>query len=842
MAEDDSNNQEYGADNISVMKGLEAVRKRPGMYIGDTYERGLHHLVYEVVDNSIDEALAGHCDIITVKIHVDNSITVVDNGRGIPIDIHEEEGIPAVELVMTKLHAGGKFDKDSYKVSGGLHGVGVSCVNALSQWLETRVYREGKEYLIRFERGKTVEKLKEVGIADFTGTQVSFKPDYEIFPESREYKWDILAKRLRELAFLNPGVTIHFIDERSDDGERKETFCFPGGITEFVQHLNSNKVSLHDPVFFSTTKDGIEAEISLQYNDSFSENIFSYVNNINTFEGGTHLTGFQTALTRTINSWMKSQATFKNENNVTGNDVREGLAAVISVKVQEPQFEGQTKTKLGNSEVRGIVESIVNQHFGDYLEEHPKEARIITEKALMANRARAAAAKARDLTRRKSALEGFSLPGKLWDCSSKDPEICELFIVEGDSAGGSAKGGRDSEYQAILPLRGKLINVEKARLDKVFNNEEIRSLITAVGCGVGSDEFNIEKLRYKKIVIMTDADVDGSHIMTLLLTFFFRQMKPLIEAGYIYVAQPPLYKVARRKREQYIESDKHLDSFLLELGLEGVKVKSLKDNQEFSPSQLNDLLAAIKRIKASADSLERNGIALESYLEAIKEDGTLPIAKIGVREEDGTYTEVFAYSEEEQVKIIEEATQRLTKEEELEVFDAEAVEESQNGIEESQEEVVENLPEEMQESREESLHQDIDLIEIHEKSVFEDVKKRFELFSLTLNEFLTSSEKLFLIDDGKEDQDVNSILQLFETIKGFGRQGLIIQRYKGLGEMNADQLWETTMDPKKRKLLKVTMEDAVEAERMFALLMGDIVAPRRHYIEKYASTMKDLDI
>ena len=845
MSEKTNQEQEYSADNISVMKGLEAVRKRPSMYIGDTYERGLHHLVYETVDNSIDEALAGHCSEVSVTIHVDNSITVKDDGRGIPVDIHEEEGIPAVELVMTKLHAGGKFDKGSYKVSGGLHGVGVSCVNALSEWLETRVFRDGKEYLIRFERGATVDELHEVGSTNLRGTHVSFKPDYEIFIESLEYKWDILAKRLRELAFLNPGVKIYFIDERPDDGEKKEIFEFPGGIKQFVTHLNATKAAVSEVIYFTTTKNDIEAEIALQYNDGFAENIFSYANNINTFEGGTHLVGFQTALTRTINSWMKEQPNYKNESNVTGNDVREGIAAVISIKVPEPQFEGQTKTKLGNSEVRGIVESIVNRLFGEYLEEHPKEARLIVEKALMANRARQAALKARDLTRRKNALEGFSLPGKLSDCSSKDPDISEVFIVEGDSAGGSAKQGRDSHYQAILPLRGKLINVEKARIDKVFNNEEIRSLITAVGCGIGIDEFDITKARYKKIIIMTDADVDGSHIMTLLLTFFFRQMKPLLEAGYIYVAQPPLYKVMRRKREQYIDSDRHLDSFLLELGLEGVKVKSLQDEKkEFTPKELNDLLAMIKRIRVSADSIERHGVLLESYLNNLSEVGNLPTAKIGVREDDGTYTEKFVFSLEEQEQYIAEVTERLlpseissTDEESEDIDTNEDVSKDESEESEGAEETVEEFDYEPS-----VLHPSIDIVEVTEKSVFEDVSKRLDSFSLSLSQYLTQEKSIFLIDDGKTDYQVNSLSELFETIKGFGRQGLTIQRYKGLGEMNADQLWETTMDPQKRKLLKVTMEDAVEAERMFSLLMGDVVAPRRHYIEKYASTIKDLDI
>ena len=843
---------EYGASSISVLKGLEAVRKRPGMYIGDTYERGLHHLVYEVVDNSIDEALAGYCTECTVKIHIDNSITVIDNGRGIPVDINKEEGLPAVELALTKLHAGGKFDKGSYKVSGGLHGVGVSCVNALSEWTEVRVRREGKLHMIRFERGHTSTPLNVIGEAKGTGTEVTFKPDAEIFTETTEYKWDILAKRLRELAFLNPGITIYFVDERPEDGEKKEKFFYPGGIQEFVKHLNSAKTPVTDVVCFSTEKDGVIADVAMQYNDGFSESIFTYVNNINTIEGGTHLTGFQAALTTTINAYMKNDQKYKNEQNVTGNDVREGLTAIISVKVPEPQFEGQTKTKLGNSEVRGIVQSIVNTELGHFMEENPKAAKMVVEKALMANRARQAAAKARDMTRRKSTLDGFNLPGKLSDCSSKDPDRCEIYIVEGDSAGGSAKQGRDSSFQAIMPLRGKVINVEKARIDKVYNNEEIRSLITAIGCGV-ADEFDISKVRYKKVIIMTDADVDGSHIMTLLLTFFFRQMKPLIEAGYIYVAQPPLYKVKRGKRERYINTDKELDSFLIELGLDNTKISLKGKDESLSPKEVNEILAVVKRTKASTESLERHGIHLSEYIEAMDEDGNLPMMRIGVREDDGTYTVSFARSEEELQSLIEEATARLTPVEDPVREDDEESAEDADDAEDSQEEVDEHDDEfgdddlgiDMGEDEitVSDLHPSIELTEIHEKVTFENLRSRLAELNLTLKDLLTQDgQSLFAIDNGKEDLEVNSLMDLFETIKDFGRHGLSLQRYKGLGEMNASQLWETTMDPEKRDMLKVTMEDAMEAERLFSLLMGDVVPPRRHYIQKYASTVKDLDI
>ena len=555
----ESTSPEYTGSNIKVLEGLEAVRKRPAMYIGDTGENGFHHLVYEVVDNSIDEALAGYCTEVFVYIHMDNSLTVRDNGRGIPVEIHETEGIPAVEVVMTKLHAGGKFDKDTYKVSGGLHGVGVSCVNALSKWLEVKIKRDSGIFTMRCERGDRARELAKIGTCDPTdrGTEVSFLADPEIF-EVSVYKWDILARRLRELAFLNAGLIIHLADERPETGVRKERFEYKEGLIEFLRHLNEGKETIADPIYINTEKDGISAELCIQYNDSFQENIYSYANNINTREGGTHLSGLQAALTRTLNSYMKNIPALKNEKALTGSDVREGLSCVISVKIPEPQFEGQTKTKLGNSEVRGIVENIVNENLSAYLEEHPQEARQILNKTLLAARAREAAKKARELTQRKGALDSMTLPGKLSDCSEKDPAKCELYIVEGDSAGGSAKQGRDSSFQAILPLRGKLINVEKARLDKLLNNKEIQAMIAAVGTGIGSEDFDIEKARYHRIILMTDADVDGSHICTLLLTFFFRHMKHMIEAGYIYIAKPPLYKVTRRKKVQYVENDSQL--------------------------------------------------------------------------------------------------------------------------------------------------------------------------------------------------------------------------------------------------------------------------------------------
>ncbi|HEU4830436.1 MAG TPA: DNA topoisomerase (ATP-hydrolyzing) subunit B [Gemmatimonadales bacterium] len=636
---------QYKAESIQVLKGLEAVRKRPGMYIGSTSENGLHHLVYEVVDNSIDEALAGHCDEIGVTIHQDNSITVADNGRGIPVDIHPTEKVPGVELALTVLHAGGKFDKNSYKVSGGLHGVGVSVVNALSERLEVIVDRDGSRHHMQFVRGKTTKKLTVLGKARTTGTTVRFKPDPEIFTVL-EYNYTTLADRLRQLAFLNKGIRITLKDEREDG--LTETFYAKGGLIEFVQWLNRNKKALHPkPVSFMTEKDDVEVDLALQYEDGYNENTFTFVNNINTHEGGTHLTGFRSALTRTINDLAKKSGALKKEGfTLSGDDIREGLTCVLHVKVREPQFEGQTKTKLGNSEVEGIVKTVVNEHLGSFLEEHPPVLRAIVEKAVSAARAREAARKARDLVRKKSGLENAVLPGKLADCSIDDPAHSEIYLVEGDSAGGSAKQGRDRQFQAILPLRGKILNVERARIDKILGNEEIRSMITAIGTGVKED-FKLDEARYHKIIIMTDADVDGAHIRTLLLTFFFRQMQELVEAGYVYIAQPPLYRVARGTAKDKI---------------------------------------------------------------------------------------VYAYTEAER----EEAVKRLS---------------------------------------------------------------------------------------GNE-----------------GKGSVMIQRYKGLGEMNPEQLWETTMNPETRTILRVTMEDAVEASKLFDELMGDEVEPRRLFIERNAKYVSNLDV
>jgi DNA gyrase subunit B len=825
--------KEYDVDSIRALEGLEAVRLRPAMYIGDTSERGLHHLVYEVVDNSIDEALAGHCDKVDVVVHLDNSVTVKDNGRGIPVGMHEL-GIPAVEVVLTVLHAGGKFDSDSYKVSGGLHGVGVSCVNALSEWLEVLVMRDGSAHQMRFERGDTARKLQKLRSESRCGTEITFKPDSEIF-NVLEYKWEILAKRLRELAFLNSGVRITLTDERPEDGVCREEFFYEGGIVEFVNHLNAGKQVLHDALFISAERDDVVVEVAMQYNDSFSENIYTYANNINTHEGGTHLSGFQGALTRTLNAYMKNIPAFRNEKPVSGTDVREGLGCVISVKIIEPQFEGQTKTKLGNNEVRGIVESVVNEHLGNFLEENPTYAKSMIDKVLLSARAREAAKKARELTQRKGVLESFSLPGKLADCSEKDPSRCELYIVEGDSAGGSAKQGRDSSYQAILPLRGKLLNVEKARLDKLLNNKEIQALIMAIGCGIGTDDFNLERTRYHRIVIMTDADVDGSHIRTLLLTFFFRQMKPLIDAGYVYIAKPPLFKISRRKKEQYIETEDALDEYLFNAGVDSIKVRRSNCEDELPLATIKKLVEIIREFRNLSTGLIRHDIDPDLYLDSRDDNGLFPVARISVLEPNGQRAHQFVYSETDEESAIATITARLVEQEaarraefatDADEVDGEAEEDSE----------TETAP---------GLHQAIDVTKIYEAHYFQELVTNLDGLGFTMTDLTGSDEPVFELEGGSVDDEAEhakSIIELYDAINTAGRSGIQIQRYKGLGEMNADQLWDTTMDPEHRKMILVKMDDAFQAERMFTLLMGDQVEPRRDYIEKYAATVKDLDI
>ncbi len=812
---------EYSASKITVLEGLEAVRMRPSMYIGDTGQRGLHHLVYEVVDNSIDEALAGYAHNIEVTIHSDNSITVEDDGRGIPVDMHEGEGKPAVEVVLTILHAGGKFDHNSYKVSGGLHGVGVSCVNALSDWMQVEVCRNDKVHLIGFRRGITTEPLRELGPTHKRGTKVSFKPDGTIFPDI-VYIWDILAKRLRELAFLNSGIRITLQDERVGDGDspiHRETFHYEGGIREFVALLNDKKQLINpEVIYFHRERNNIDVEVAMQYNDGTAENIFTYTNNINTIEGGTHLTGFQTALTRTINNYTKTM--MKNDIPLSGTDVREGLSAIISVKVPDPQFEGQTKTKLGNSDVRGIVESVINEELGAYLEENPQTAQRIGGSAMLAARAREAAKKARETVRRKGALEGLGLPGKLADCSNRDPSLCELYIVEGDSAGGSAKSGRDSGFQAILPIRGKLLNVEKVRIDKVFENKEIQSLIYAAGCGIG-EEFDVSKARYHRVVIMTDADVDGSHIRTLLLTFFFRHMKPLIEAGYIYIAKPPLFKVSKGKKEQYIDTEDQLNRHLIKLGEEDVAVKT-GEGVTLPPGDVSRLVELYARASQSAGGLRRCGVDPAEYFAMVTPEGKCPISHVTVRENDGTMSAKYLYTPEEQIAYIAEAEVRIGYA------------------------PVEGEDEKAAESRRADLARSINVVGIFEAANCEALVRELADFSIAPQGIFGKVGVKFFVTTASGNQGLEkvaeSLEELFKIVRENGQAGLRIQRYKGLGEMNAEQLWETTMNPETRTMIKVRMEDAVEADHIFNLLMGDVVEPRREYIEKYAAGVKDLDI
>ena len=806
-----NNGADYSASKITVLEGLEAVRVRPSMYIGDTGQRGLHHLVYEVVDNSIDEALAGYASKVKVIIHSDNSISVEDDGRGIPVDMHPTENKPAVEVVLTVLHAGGKFDHNSYKVSGGLHGVGVSCVNALSDWMNVEVYRDGKAYAIGFQRGITVKPLEEKGSTTKRGTRVSFKPDGTIFPDT-VYVWDILAKRLRELAFLNSGIHVTLCDEREiiDGKIKQEEFHYEGGIREFVAILNTNREVINtEVIYFHRERSGIDVEVAMQYTErNTQENIHTYTNNINTIEGGTHLVGFQAALTRTINNYIKSSV--KNPPTLSGKDVREGLAAVISVKVPDPQFEGQTKTKLGNSEVRGIVESVINEELATYLEENPEIAKRITATAILAFQANEAARKARETIRKTSSVESIGLPGKLSDCSSKDPSIRELYIVEGDSAGGSAKKGRDSKFQAILPIRGKLLNVEKVRIDRVFENKEIQSLFYAIGCGYG-DEFDVSKARYHRVVIMTDADVDGSHIRTLLLTFFFRQMKPLIEAGYVYIAKPPLYKVTKGKKSSYIDTEDQLNRYLVDLGLDDVEVRTAADDRLLETAEVRNYINFYNRAAQISAGLQRCGINPEEYFTMIREDGLCPITHVTVREHDGTATMRYLYTPDEQNEFITAAEARLR----------------------AGREVDDN-----------ELATRIDAVSIFEAQNCEALVSDLKAAGLTPAQVFAGSEPLFKVtESGKNQQVVNNLKNLFSIIRNSGQgNSLRISRYKGLGEMNASQLWETTMDPNTRTMIKVTMEDAINADRIFNLLMGDVVEPRREYIEKYAANVKDLDI
>ncbi len=788
--------EDYGASDIKVLKGLEAVRKRPAMYIGSTSVDGLHHLVYEVIDNCVDEALAGFCDTVDVTIHVEGSITLVDNGRGIPTGKSpgDSKGRTAAEIALTELHAGGKFESKAYKISGGLHGVGISVVNALSEWLELEVKQNGQVWAQRFERGIPKGPLTLEGKTKKRGTKVTFKPDAEIF-ETIEFNADTLVNRFRELAFLNKGLTINIQDEQT---AKEQTFFYEGGIISFVEHLNKNKSTLHPQIIYITKeKEGSSVEVAMQYNDSYSENIYSFANNINTKEGGTHLAGFKSALTRTINSYAVSSGMAKNmKGSISGDDTREGLTAVISVKLANPQFEGQTKTKLGNSEVKGLVESLVNDALGNYFEQNPSIVRKIIDKSIQAARARDAARKARELTRRKGALEDTGLPGKLADCAEKDPALSEVFIVEGESAGGSAKQGRDRHNQAILPLKGKILNVEKARFDKMLSSEEIRILITALGTGIGKDDFNIEKARYHKVVIMTDADVDGAHIRTLLLTFFFRHMPELIEKGYLFIAQPPLFKVKKGRKERYIQNEPMLESMLFELASEEIEIS-------------NGKLLKGKMIIPYISNLAKYEKILEWFGRKKKD-----IAVIRALLHYDLSKELMKNKEDvdQLIKKLKEKfpdlKSSLSKDEEHESY---RVETKRDGL---------------------SLTIDGEFLRSP------DFRELSNLFA-DLKEL---GHPPYTVNHGNDSHEFNSSKELFNYILSIAKKGINIQRYKGLGEMNPQQLWDTTMNPEDRTFLKVMIEDAIKAEEIFSTLMGDQVEPRKEFIVHHALEVRNLDV
>jgi DNA gyrase subunit B len=823
----------YDASKIDKLEGLEAVRKRPGMYIGDPDERGLHHCVFEVLDNSIDEHLAGFCTKIEVTVHMDGSVSIRDNGRGIPVDNHPKFNIPAVELVLTNLHAGGKFGQGAYKYSGGLHGVGAKCVNALSEWFKVEVSRDGLVHAMEFARGVTMKKLQVIGKSKHTGTLITFKPDPIIFTITTEFKFDLLANRLRELAFLNPGIEIVLSDERD---EKTERFFYKDGIEEFVRQLGRNKQVYHPKPITLTGKRKVEqdnreedvfVDCVLQYNDSYNDQILCFANSIPNPDGGTHMTGFRSALTRAINQYARQNSLLKEKDPaISGDDVREGLVCVLSVKLPNPRFESQTKVKLVNTEVDGIVSSIVYDGLMTFCDANPGIAKKIIEKSLLAARAREAARKARE-TVRKGALTGGGLPGKLADCSDRDPVNTEVYIVEGDSAGGSAKQGRDRRYQAILPIRGKLINVEKARLDKVLQNLEIRTMITAVGTGIGDGEgegaFNLEKLRYHKIIIMTDADVDGSHIRTLLLTFFYRQMPQLIRQGYVYIAQPPLYQISRKKRVEYVDDDQQLNRILIQLGTDEVKLKNVADDRTMSQNHLAEILELLESLDKYARALRRHGGDFSTYIEH-RDPKTQALPQHLVKVRSGNEESVSYFHSEEELRDFSEANPDLG------LFDAgEGNGEGADKVE-----------------KKEGPTRRATLVELHESKAIEELLRRLAGKGLNVEHYAAQDKPLFELIEGEGERQVVkplfSIPEILAGVKEIGKRGIQIKRFKGLGEMNAKELFDTTMNPAKRKLLRVDLTNAIEAEEMFTKLMGDEVEPRRQFIEDNALNVRNLDV
>ncbi|HLG55686.1 MAG TPA: DNA topoisomerase (ATP-hydrolyzing) subunit B [Vicinamibacterales bacterium] len=839
---------DYGADKIKVLEGLEAVRKRPAMYIGSTGAPGLHHLVYEIVDNSIDEALAGYCDQVNVTIHIDSSITVVDNGRGIPVDRHTS-GKSAAEVVLTVLHAGGKFDNDSYKVSGGLHGVGVSVVNALSERLDLEIWRNGQVYQQSYERGTPIADLEATGTTQRRGTKVTFKPDPQIF-ETTEYSFDTLAQRLRELAFLNGGILITIDDER--DG-KSHKFQYEGGIVSFVQHLNKNKAVVNDkPIFMKGDKDGIDAEIALQWNDAYSELVFTFANNINTHEGGTHLSGFRSALTRTINAYALKNNLAKDlkDASISGDDIREGLTGVVSVKIPRPQFEGQTKTKLGNTEVKGIVEAIVNDRLGEFLEENPTAARRVVQKAVDAARARDAARKARDLVRRKGALDGSSLPGKLADCQERDPAQAEIYIVEGESAGGSAKQGRDRKFQAILPIKGKILNVERARLDRMLSSDEIKTMIAALGCGIGTEDFDIDKLRYHRVIIMTDADVDGSHIRTLLLTFFYRQMPMLVERGHIYIAQPPLFRAKRGRQETYIKDERALENFLVKRAVESRAVRTA-DGGDLSGAELEKLLHGMITYRNVLRTVERRGHARDviealldrdargrsffddqQTLQGLADQLTTPIRDVTLERDDEHNAwrlkiddRTSGYSRIDMIgpEFVTSGEFRTLAAGYLEISSV---------LRSLRKGPIEVRLTTNGKAAEEAPAADDEGLTAEEKDALDAIGLAPATAAASAAAAAAKSGPV----------SIRTMDEFIDHFIALGRKGVAINRYKGLGEMNPETLWATTMNPEARTLLQVMAEDHTEADSMFTTLMGDQVEPRRKFIEDNALEVKNLDI